>query len=448
MRSTYHSTLACMVAVAAVACGKVQATVDAAPSIDAATCMPNTAVCDSRGHVVTCDASGKVMDDTACSLGCMSGATTCSQMEVSNGLTRYLAIAASSNVDLVFPTGQSTIKASDGTVMINNVQQSIGSEVVNGMRVFPVRSLNVTGQLAAIKNYTELDAPALVFVVAGDVAISGPIDLSADKSAPPPGSLKYEASVAAGCAGGDGGADNLLASQKGGSGGGGGYHPGAAGGASSQFAGGTAGRATFNDTLVPLRGGCTGGKAPPGGYIVAAGGGAIQIVSTTKITLSGVGSIDVGGGGGMATPWDSGQPGTGGGGGGAILLEAPSITLRGADVVLAAKGGGGGGTGENVNGTGQAIGENGGLGEAPAQGGVYNASFLKGGNGATTQVAPVAGPGCGAATPCSTATKHGAGGGGGVGLIRFNTRDGSVSILDGAKVRAPSTTGTIVLQKP
>ena len=451
MRSTYQSILICVVGTAAVACGKVQANDGDAPvgSIDAAaTCTPNTTVCDSRGHVVTCDASSHVSEDLACPLGCMTGTTTCSQMDVSNGLNRYLGIAAQSTVDLVFPTGQSTIKASDGTVVINNVQQSVGSEVVNGMRVFPVRSLNVTGQLAAIKAYTELDAPALVFVVAGDVTITGPIDLSADKNAPPPGSLKWEASVAAGCAGGDGGADNLEASQKGGSGGGGGYHPGAAGGASSQFAGGTAGPAPFGETLVPLRGGCTGGKAPPGGYLVAAGGGAIQIVSATKIEISGSGSIDVGGGGGMATPWTSGMPGTGGGGGGAILLEAPSITLRGADVILAAKGGGGGGTGMNLDGTAQAIGENGRLVEAPAQGGVFNASFLKGGNGGTTQVAPGAGPGCGAQTPCSTATKHGAGGGGGAGRIRFNTRDGNVSIVDSAKIRAPYTTGTIVLQAP
>ena len=181
---------------------------------------------------------------------------------------------------------------------------------------------------------------------------------------------------------------------------------------------------------------------------MASGGGAIQIVSTTKIEFNGVGSIDVGGGGGKATPWTSGMPGTGGGGGGAILLEAPAITLRGTDVVLAAKGGGGGGTGMNLNGTAQAIGENGKLGDAPAQGGVFNASFLKGGNGGTTQIAPTAGPGCGSATPCTTTTKHGAGGGGGVGQIRFNTRDGTVSIVDGANVRAPYTSGTIMLQRP
>jgi len=466
MRFTSHSILVCIVGAAAVACGKVApldidgavpppgtdgpvSTIDASgPDAAPVACTPSTTVCDSRGHIVTCDATGKPSADVDCALGCMTGTTTCSQMEVSNGLTRYLSIAAKSNVDLVFPTGHSTIKASDGTVLINGAMQTVASEVVNGMRVFPVRSLNVVGQLAAIKNYSELDAPALVFVVAGDVTISSSIDLSADTDAPPPGSLKYEASMAAGCVGGDGGGDNLLASQKGGSGGGGGYHPGAVGGPSSAFPGGTAGKAPFSETLIPLRGGCTGGKAPAGGYIVAAGGGAIQIVSTTKIELNGIGSIDVGGGGGKATPWDSGMPGTGGGGGGAILLEAPTITLRGADVVLAAKGGGGGGTGVNVDGTARAIGQNGQLGEAPAQGGVDNASYLKGGNGGTALIAPTAGPGCGAATPCSTPTTHGAGGGGGAGQVRFNTRDGNVSIIDGAKVRAYATNGTITLQKP
>ncbi|MEO7734400.1 MAG: hypothetical protein ABIY55_25815, partial [Kofleriaceae bacterium] len=303
MRFTYYSILVCTVGVAALACGKVQPLdVDASvtpidgpttstdgPSIDAApvACTPSTTVCDSRGHIVTCDANGMASADVACALGCMTGATTCSQMEVSNGLTRYLAIAATSNVDLVFPTGHSTIKASDGVVTINNAPQTVASEVVNGMRVFPVHSLNIVGQVAAIKGYTELDAPALVFIVAGDVTISGPIDLSADKTASPPGSLKYEASTTAGCVGGDGGGDNLEASQKGGSGGGGGYHAGAAGGASSAFAGGTASKAPFSETLVPLRGGCTSGKSPANGYIVASGGGAIQIVSTTKIELNG-----------------------------------------------------------------------------------------------------------------------------------------------------------------
>ncbi|MBZ0234194.1 MAG: hypothetical protein K8M05_17830, partial [Deltaproteobacteria bacterium] len=199
---------------AAVACGKVESADpdgstgddDAQPAFDAATCTPSTTEC-TGGHIVTCDASGMVTEDIACPLGCMAGTTTCSQMEVSNGLTRYIQIAADSGVDLVIPTGTSTIKASDGTFMVNNVQQPLASEVTNGMRVIPVRSLRVTGQLTAIKAYTELDAPALVFVVAGDVTINGPIDLSADRNLPPPGALDYEASQAAGCVGGDGGAD-------------------------------------------------------------------------------------------------------------------------------------------------------------------------------------------------------------------------------------------------
>jgi hypothetical protein len=228
---------------------------------------------------------------------------------------------------------------------------------------------------------------------------------------------------------------------KGGGAGGGGYHSGAAGGRSPNLLGGTPGASPFGPTLVPLRGGCAGGLSGSQGS-AGGGGGAIQIVSATAIELSDLGTIDAGGGGGFGTPQQSGADGSGGGGGGAILLEAPSITLRGPSVVVAAKGGGGGGTGVNVDGTGVAIGEDGGTGAAPALGGfqVSPGTFLRGGNGGTVDIAPTVGP--------SSTNDAGAGGGGGVGQIRFNTRDGTVTIAAGAAVRAPSTIGTITLQTP
>jgi hypothetical protein len=52
------------------------------------------------------------------------------------------------------------------------------------------------------------------------------------------------------------------------------------------------------DTLVPLRGGCVGGFVTGSGSIAGAGGGALQVSSRTKITVTVAGIIDAGGGGG------------------------------------------------------------------------------------------------------------------------------------------------------
>jgi hypothetical protein len=403
----------------------------------AAACEASTVVCDSRGHIVTCGDTGTVTSDVACPLGCASAGAACAQMEVSNGLTHFLTDAVG-GADLEFPLGTSTITASNGKVSINNADVSVASEVINGIRVFALHSLKVKGQLLFTH---EFNTPAIAFVVAGKVEIARLVDVSGTNVFPGPGALDTQAALTAGCAAGRGGHDNLIASKKGGGAGGGGYHSGAAGGSSASFAGGAPGASPFGNTLVPLRGGCEGGQSGSG-FNGGGGGGAIQIVSATSIELTDLGAIDAGGGGGFGTPQQSGSDAGGGGGGGAILLEAPTITLTGASVVVAAKGAGGGGTGMNIDGTSVAIGEDGGTGAAAALGG-FQASpgtFLRGGNGGTVDIAPTVGP--------SSATDVGAGGGGGTGQARFNTRDGTVTITGGAVVRAPLVLGTITLQTP
>jgi len=417
------------------------AAIDEAPdaNVPPATCAaPDSKVCDDRGHVVTC-ADGQVVEDIPCPLGCASdGTASCAAMQVTNGLTRFLADAAG-GPDMVFPNGTSYLFASEGQVTINNEAVSVPSEVVGALRVFAFHSLKIDGQLLTHRGYEERGGPAIVLVVAGDVEITGLVDVSADRWQWGPGALDEEASRVAGCLGGEGGKDNLLASLKGGGGGAGGYHEGAPGGASPTFPGGGAGAAKFGDALSPLHGGCTGGEAGSGGYSGMGGaGGAIQISSATRIVITDVGAIDASGGGGAMVPSYAGMAGGGGGGGGAILLEAPEIVLRGGDVVLSTKGGGGGGTGENIDGTDRAIGEDGGLSAEPAQGGFFSDAYLRGGNGGTADVAPTAGP--------SSTTGHGAGGGGSVGQVQFITRDGTVTIDGGAAVRSPYTTSAITLR--
>jgi hypothetical protein len=90
------------------------------------------------------------------------------------------------------------------------------------------------------------------------------------------------------------------------------------------------GAAYGTQTITPLLGGSAGG-GEGGNFGGGGGGGAIQILSSTSITIGGTGLINAGGAGGV----DGNQ--AGGGSGGAILLEAPTVTVAG---TLAANGGG------------------------------------------------------------------------------------------------------------
>jgi hypothetical protein len=99
-----------------------------------------------------------------------------------------------------------------------------------------------------------------------------------------------------------------------------------------------AGGAAYGTTLlVILQGGSGGGPGADGTILGGGGGGAVQLSSLVSITIGDLGGIDAGGGGGSA---DTGQGfGGGGGSGGALVLQAPSLALRG---TLSANGGAGG----------------------------------------------------------------------------------------------------------
>jgi hypothetical protein len=409
---------------------------DAAPS-----CTANTTVCDPRGHIVTCNASGTVASDVACPVGCSVGATACSHQKVSNDLDQYL-LDAKQSADVEFPLGTTIIKASSGDVTENGAVTIIPSTLVGNIRVFAFHSLKISGVVQFTKEFTNPAPPAIAFIVDGPVQITRTLDVSGNGDFYGPGGLDPQASTDAACIGGQAASDNNNTTAKGGSGGAGGFHVGAAGGAASTgLAAGIAGVVKFDDTLVPLHGGCAGGRSASG-FSGGGGGGAIQIVSATSIEVTELGIIDASGGGGGATPQAFSEA-AGGGGGGAILLEAPTIALRGASVVLSTKGGAGAGTGKNIDGTPIARGEDGGVTEAPAIGGFQpTTGILRGGNGATVTVAATPGP----SAPAGAAAA-GASGGGGTGQARFNTRDGTVTI-DGAAMRTPFAVGTLTVLAP
>jgi len=99
--------------------------------------------------------------------------------------------------------------------------------------------------------------------------------------------------------------------------------------------GGSGGIANGNERLVPLRGGCPGGMVQFGAVVQSycyggAGGGAMQLVSRTRVLIDGI--VSVAGSAGDATEYEIAQGvysymHTGGGAGGALLIEAPAVTL-------------------------------------------------------------------------------------------------------------------------
>jgi hypothetical protein len=153
---------------------------------------------------------------------------------------------------------------------------------------------------------------------------------------------------------------------------------------------------------VPLRGGCDSGFIYVGPFF-GGGGGAIQLVSRSKISIVGV----------LAA---NGGINTGGGSGGGILIEAPAIAVSG-NVV--ANGGGG------SSGCLSLIAEEGRLDDMPAAGGAPAAGCGKGGDGGARNVGAVGGASVNVLGENANFARGGYGGGG-VGRIRVNTMAGGL----------------------
>jgi hypothetical protein len=230
----------------------------------------------------------------------------------------------------------------------------------------------------------------IILAVRGAVDIQGLLVVAASGSAAGPGGFGSLANRGPG-----GGSPGNFAA----------YPQSYAGGASYCGVGGKGGSASApgapggvvygNPTLHPLVGGSAGGDYSyygdqPGG----SGGGALEIVSATSISVGANGAIHAGGGG---------QTG-GGGSGGAILLEAPAVSIHGQ---LAANGGGGGAV---------AIGGNATANDQPAPG--YAGS---GGNGSAASAVNGSDGTTGDGGPPGS-------GGGGAGRIRINTASGRADV--------------------
>lgn len=214
-----------------------------------------------------------------------------------------------------------------------------------------------------------------------------------------------------------------IASGGSGAGGGGGLRgaggAGTAGDAGAMIMGGPGGSKLVSIPTV-IRGGCSGGPSGNAGSsspispatsssfsVGGAGGGAIELVARTSITVSGTGTVNAGGAGGGGSPQGASVGGGGGGSGGYIGLDAPMVTVSGH---LSANGAGGGGGAPYLGNGNQ--GENSSSTTTAAGGAVFGAGQCGVGGAAGSS-----GPVLDGRTTGSTDSCGGSGGGGGAGFI-------------------------------
>lgn len=381
-------------------------------------CNPNETAC-TNGKVATCDAVGTVVSQQACPLGCFEDQPRCRDIVPSNGLAKYRdQVSAPPPLDLA----DATINTTNGDVMTASGVVIVPSALVpapsGGSPIRVIVASSVQLKNVEVTAYTAQGGkgPALAIIATGDVTIEGTLN-AFDPENPSAGGVAL-----LGCVGGAGARRDETGGFVSMSGGGGGGHA-TAGGTGGEIFGrlnaGAAGLASGTESLVPLRGGCDGSNS--------AGGGAIQITSSTNVTVNGV--INVNGSGALEDSYGIG----GGGAGGGILLEAPTVEL-GATAKLLANGGGGA-SGQQFGSMSDTL--------AAASGGKCSPTSTfcgAGGDGASKTTAAQDG-----VTPPATNGNNtfAGGGGGGLGRIRINTTDGNYVKSNSAIEAGALTTGKI-----
>lgn len=273
---------------------------------------------------------------------------------------------------------------------------------------------------------------AVVMQIHGDALIEGFINLRPiDETLPGAGADSTACQQGQGSVGNQGDREG---------GGGGGFRE--AGGSGGRI-GNNGGSSNGNDTLTPLRGGCSGGAgiaAADGGLA----GGALQlsVLGTLRIVDGGtIAAPGLGGPGGLPN-----RPGSGGGSGGAILLQARSLVLSNAYVT--ANGGSGGQGGNGSVPTGPRPGNSG------LAGALQSAQVASGGQGGNCCGGLGGAGGAGTTRPTGGAdgdtsgnnTPSGGGGGGSQGRIRLEVvRAGGTCTLDQPVISPTPSQGSFTM---
>ncbi len=360
-------------------------------------CTPDEVLGCTDGAISVCNTEGTAATvGTTCLLGCASDEVRCLSFEPSNGLGLALTESAS-EADLVLPEGAEIDTDQLDVRDANGVPIAVKIGLVTQVGAPPI--MTIEARSISISSLTVTGTLPLAIVSDGKVVIAGRVTARASGRIRGPGS-RLEGT----CSGQDARQFVGLCPQP---------HSVGAGGGASHTAGGRGGASLQNGGVAsapftPLVGGCPGGSqiTVDGASFVGfggGGGGAIQIVSATKIELTDLGLIDVGGGGGAST--------AGGGAGGTVVIEAPEVAILGELAGVAANGGGGGGCGQaGADGL-----PSGALGRVCA-------NYFSGAGGTGSNA-----PGNGCVTGCdgSVCPVVYGGGGGSVGVLRIATRDGT-----------------------
>jgi len=383
--------------------------VDAAPA-----CQASTSVC-TAGEWKQCDATGSLIVDEICSLGCNDTADGCKQVvSVVTDCPAFVGDARTAPpIDLA---NQSVIDTTTGKVTTGGVDQNVDFKTVacsfGNIRVLAGRSVT-------LHDVTVTGTDPLVIVSWDAMNVDGHLDARGRGPSPGPGdptcpSLLVDVGWA-----NDG---SSMSMQFPGGGGGGLGSAGNVGGDNNGASGGIGGSMqTWGPSDFGKGGGCPGGNVTDGSTVLfrgGGGGGAVALISNTAIEINaaagtGTGVVDVGGGGG--------ERGAGGGSGGFALLEAPVIDILGTGAGVAANGGSGGSWCPNGGA------EQGGDGKPSTDSAdvATCAGAIHGGTGT-----PALGPSesyTGSAVP-----SYAGGGGGGFGQIVLWTTSGDVTLGSGA----------------
>lgn len=416
---------------AAIGCG-----LDAVGGLDGAPASGGDAGPDAMAMLPDLDASGDAAGDASAPEAGIDAALDAEATRPDAGVTfvpshiypdyTLTAAAVVIGADTLVDTTAGTISIDKATPVPLTAMVHSGA-----VSVWSVGSLTVNDGFAL----EVVGSRPLVIVSASTVLIDGRIDVYGDRKRPGPGG-------AAPSSGSGKGGNGTKPANDTGSGGGGAGHAtaGTTGATQGGAAGGFAGAITNTDGALFIGGG---GGGNGGGFGAAActdptrgkggfGGGALQISAVGKITISGTGYIDAGGGAGLGgcknnPPDDVVTGGGGGGAGGLVFLES----VAGIDLQIGseiAAGGGGGGEGGSTSDPGK-DGESGLAHPAVVANGGTGSGGGAGGNGGYGVLGAAAAPS--AAFPGGPGAAAG-GGGGAVGQVFLGVRVSSTRTVNGS----------------
>jgi hypothetical protein len=350
------------------------------------------------------------MASEPCPLGCFENEPRCREIDPSNGLAMYLDMVPDPpDLDL----NDATLSTVTGS--LNDVSGAVtvpsflvpATATSPAIRVLVVNSLRIQ-KLAVNTSPNDYSyGPALAVLARGPIEVTGLL-----KVAPTVGDFDV-----AGCTGGHGAYSNSCVDIVSGAGGGANATNGGKGADLGSFLGGAGGISSGTTSITPLRGGCSGGGTDGSNGIYGgggSGGGAIQLVSRTRVSIDGI--VDVRGGDGESDRYaqEAGYYETGGGAGGAILIEAPKVAL---DVNAQLWAAGGSGSGLCSTATSYC---------GPAGAGAHTGIAAQSGQGASCD---------------GVHFTSGGAGGGGLGRVRINSQDGTYAKANTAIEDATLTTG-------